>query len=82
MIRIGLIYIGRASRLLVGLALLLSVAYVPSWAQEEVTSKIYRYRERVATGYYEGYEVSPRRQRATINLPGIGRDLSPFGYRG
>ena len=51
----------------------------PVWAQGEVTSKIYRYRERVATGYYEGYEVSPRRGRAILPGPGTRRDLFPFG---
>jgi len=51
----------------------------PVWAQEEVTSKIYRYRDRVATGYYEGYEVSPRRTRAILETPGVKRGLFPFG---
>jgi hypothetical protein len=58
---------------------LLIVLSGPTLAQKEVTSKIYRYRERVATGYYEGYEVSPRRQRALVNLPASRRGLFPFG---
>jgi hypothetical protein len=60
--------------------ILLQVGYSkPVWAQQEVTSDIYRYRERVATGYYEGYEVSPRRMRARIEIPGVKRGLFPFG---
>jgi len=51
----------------------------PVSAQEEVTSNIYRYRERVATGYYEGYEVSPRRARAIMKRQGIERGLFPLG---
>ncbi len=48
-------------------------------SEEEVTSPIYRYRERVATGYYEGYEVSPRRLRARVKIPVLRRGLFPFG---
>jgi len=77
--RIDLIHTGKAVPILLGLALILSVSSGISWAQEEVTSSIYRYRERVATGYYEGYEVSPRRQRATIELPATRPELFPFG---
>jgi len=64
---------------LVGFAVLLIVSSRPTLAQEEVTSKIYRYRERVATGYYEGYEVSPRRQRALVPVPSARRGLFPYG---
>lgn len=64
---------------LIGAAIFLAAPSVPSWAQEEVTSKIYRYRERVATGYYEGYEVSPRRSRAILEAPGIKRKPFSFG---
>jgi hypothetical protein len=68
---------------LFGLRMVMAVIIIalsgPVWAQEEVTSKIYRYRERVATGYYEGYEVSPRRARAILDTPGIKRGLFPFG---
>lgn len=78
MIRIGLIYAGKAVGLMVGL-LILDASVGSLWAQEEVTSQIYRYRERVATGYYEGYEVSPRRHRATSALPATRPDLFPFG---
>jgi hypothetical protein len=64
---------------LITLILLQSGYSNPVWAQQEVTSDIYRYRERVATGYYEGYEVSPRRMRARIEVPGVKRGLFPFG---
>jgi hypothetical protein len=77
--RVRLAYIGGAIGLLIGLAALLTILSRPTLAQKEVTSKIYRYRERVATGYYEGYEVSPRRQRAVMQGPTIARGLFPFG---
>lgn len=65
--------------IMMGLFMLLTFSPGPVSAQEEVTSKIYRYRERVATGYYEGYEVSPRRARAILETPGVKRGLVPFG---
>jgi hypothetical protein len=77
--RILLTYLGLVLGFLIGLGGLIAVPSGPSWAQGEVTSKIYRYRERVATGYYEGYEVSPRRARAILPGPGIRRGLFPFG---
>jgi hypothetical protein len=77
--RVRLAYIGGAIGLLIGLAALLTILSKPTLAQHEVTSKIYRYRERVATGYYEGYEVSPRRQRAVMQVPTTGRGLFPYG---
>ena len=70
---------GEAIKFLIGIAVFLTVSSGSVCAQEEVTSKIYRYRERVATGYYEGYEVSPRRARAILQAPGIKRGLFPFG---
>jgi hypothetical protein len=72
-------YIGGALGVLIGFVVLLIVLSGPTLAQKEVTSKIYRYRERVATGYYEGYEVSPRRQRALVKAPASRRGLFPFG---
>ncbi len=74
-----LILFKRRIGITMGLLMLLIFSAWPVSAQEEVTSKIYRYRERVATGYYEGYEVSPRRARAILETPGIKRGLSPFG---
>ena len=70
---------GGVVRILIGLVMLMTVSSEPAWAQGEVTSKIYRYRDRVATGYYEGYEVSPRRARAILETPGVKRGLFPFG---
>jgi hypothetical protein len=68
--KVRLAYFG-AAVLLIGLFSLFIVPSGPPLAQHEVTSKIYRYRERVATGYYEGYEVSPRRKRAVLAAPGV-----------
>ena len=65
--------------LLIGVAVLLFVPLRPTLAQEEVTAPIYRYRERVATGYYEGYEVSPRRKRAVLGVRTTRHGLFPFG---
>jgi hypothetical protein len=65
--------------LLIGVIVMLFVPPRPTLAQKEVTSPIYRYRERVATGYYEGYEVSPRRKRAVLEVPETRRGLFPFG---
>lgn len=48
-------------------------------AQEEVASSIRRYKEREAsTGYYEEYEVRPRRQLPLVGVPGVSRGI--FGY--
>ena len=48
-------------------------------AQEEVTSAIRRYKDREAsTGYYESYEVLPRRQRPFVSIPGVRRGV--FSY--
>jgi hypothetical protein len=77
--KVRLAYIGGAIGLLIGLAALLTILSRPTLAQKEVTSKIYRYRERVATGYYEGYEVSPRRNRAVMKVPTTRRGLFPYG---
>ena len=70
MSQMRLAYLGGVLSVLMSITLLQTVLSEQVWAQGEVTSKIYRYRERVATGYYEGYEVSPRRQRAIRQLPG------------
>lgn len=52
---------------LLGMAVLLPA---PAPAQEEVTSAIRRYKDReVSTGYYEEYEVKPRRLQPFIKAP-------------
>jgi hypothetical protein len=64
-----------AATLAVGLILLPKMAP----AQEEVTSAIRRYKEHeVSTGYYEEYEVLPRRQRPLVGVPGVRRGLFPY----
>jgi hypothetical protein len=51
----------------------------PAIAQEEVASSIRRYKDREAsTGYYEEYEVRPRRQRPFVSIPGVQRGI--FSY--
>lgn len=51
----------------------------PAPAQEEVASAIRRYRQyEMSTGYYERYEVRPRRQRPSINIPGLRSGPSPY----
>jgi len=51
----------------------------PATAQEEVASSIRRYKEREAsTGYYEEYEVLPRRQRPFVEIPGVEQGVFPY----
>jgi hypothetical protein len=46
--------------LLIGLAVFVTILPGTSWAQEEVTSPIYQYRQReMSTGYYEQHEATP-----------------------
>ncbi len=48
-------------------------------AQEEVASAIRRYKEyEVSTGYYEEYEVKPRRQLPFVEVPGVRRGIFPY----
>jgi hypothetical protein len=52
---------------------------LPACAQEEVASAIRRYKDREAsTGYYEEYEVRPRRQRPFVEIPGIQVGVIPY----
>jgi hypothetical protein len=47
-------------------------------AQEEVTSSIRRYKDKeLSTGYYEDYEVKPRRVRPYVGVPEVQRRYSP-----
>lgn len=51
---------------------------VPSMAQEEVASALRRYKAyEASSGYYEEYEVLPRRQRPLINTPNIRSGIIP-----
>jgi hypothetical protein len=55
----------------------------PVSAQEEVTSAIRRYKEyEVSTGYYEEYEVRPRRQLPLVEIPGVRRGIFPYSPTG
>ena len=48
-------------------------------AQEEVASAIRRYKDReVSSGYYEEYEVKPRRMRPLVGVPGVARGIFPY----
>ena len=60
------------------IALLLQVLILPNVvvAQEEVASALRRYKDReVSTGYYEGYEALPGRQRSPIPVPSLRPSL-------
>ena len=48
-------------------------------AQEEVASAIRRYKDReVSTGFYEQYEVKPRRMAPLVEVPGVTRGMFPY----
>lgn len=55
-----------------------------AWAQgEEVASAIRRYKDyNVSTGYYEEYEVKPRRMRPWVGVPGVARGIFPYSPTG
>ncbi len=66
---------------LMGGALTAALLFVPDVisAQEEVASDIRRYKEyEVSTGYYEEFEVLPRRQLPLVGVPGVARGLFPY----
>jgi len=76
----GMRYRKRAVLYMVG-ALVTALLFVQEMAsaQEEVASDIRRYKEyEVSTGYYEEYEVLPRRQRPLVGVPGVARGLFPY----
>lgn len=55
------------------------VAGNPAFAQDEVASAIRRYKAyEASTGYYEEYEVLPKRQRPLITIPNIRQGLLPY----
>ena len=69
-----------ASRCL-ALAILGGLLLLPETAaaQEEVASPIRRYKDREAsTGYYEEYEVRPRRERPFVSIPGVREGIFPY----
>jgi hypothetical protein len=67
--------IGLKASILIGVLL----TAVAAQAAEEVASTIRRYKEREAsTGYYEEYEVLPRRQRPFVEIPGVRRGIFPY----
>ena len=50
-----------------------------AFAQEEVASAIRRYRDReVSTGFYEQYEVKPRRMAPLVEVSGVTPGLFPY----
>lgn len=52
---------------------------VTAQAAEEVASAIRRYKAyETSTGYYEEYEVLPRRQRPFVEIPGVRRGIFPY----
>lgn len=52
-------------------------------AQEEVTSALRRYKlYEHSTGYYEEYEVKPRRQRPLVGIPGVKKGIFPYSPTG
>jgi hypothetical protein len=62
-------------------ALLVQVLILPGvvFAQEEVASALRRFKDREAsTGYYEEYEVLPRRQQPLISVPGVRKGTFPY----
>jgi len=71
----------RGVPIFMGALLLLGLLLLPELvpAQEEVASAIRRYKDREAsTGYYEEYEVLPRRQRPFVEIPGVTRGIFPY----
>ena len=51
----------------------------PVRAQEEVASALRRYKDReLSTGYYEEYEVRPRRQKPFVEVPGLRQGVFPY----
>ena len=73
--RMSSLQIWMAGALLAGVMLFANTAS----AQEEVASAIRRYKAyEASTGYYEEYEVLPRRQLPLVSIPGVRRGLFPY----
>jgi len=65
----------------VGVVMQMVLYFLPETvsAQEEVASAIRRYKQyEASTGYYEEYEVLPRRQRPFVEIPGVRRGVFPY----
>jgi hypothetical protein len=63
------------------LAPLVILLFLPpaAFAQEEVASALRRYKDReVSTGFYEQYEVKPRRMAPLVEVPGVTRGMFPY----
>jgi hypothetical protein len=75
----------RGAPFILGVSILMEILLVtwPATAAEEVSSAIRRYKDReVSTGYYEAYEVLPRRQRPFVEIPGVKRGIFPYSPSG
>jgi hypothetical protein len=62
-------------------SVVLALTFPPdvTYAQEEVASAIRRYKDReVSTGFYEQYEVKPRRMAPLVGVPGVARGIFPY----
>ena len=71
------------SEVLMGLAVVVTLFPWPAWADEEVASAIRRYKDyEASTGYYEEYEVKPRRMRPLVGVPGVARGIFPYSPTG
>lgn len=71
----------RSAPVFLGALLLAGLLLLPEMAaaQEEVAAPIRRYKAyEVSTGYYEEYEVLPRRQLPSIAIPGVRRGGFPY----
>lgn len=73
------VFWGLVVTVLVGLTIPPELAF----AQEEVASAIRRYRDReLSTGFYEEYEVKPRRMTPLVEIPGVRRGIFPYSPTG
>ncbi len=75
------IFLGRVCCVLVAVLMFFILIPAPVLSEGETKSGMSRYRQRVRTGYYEGYEVSPRRQRVRLAPSGVaGVTRNPFAF--
>jgi hypothetical protein len=70
----------RLLRILALLLPLLAAMPPPAYAQQEVTSNVYRYKNyEQSTGYYERYEVRPRENRPYVESRQMRRGILRYG---